>query len=184
VKLFNTRDEMILVNGEEIVHIEEAGSTYTLPAVSEDGRFAAWFAEYDESGVSFYDLEKSGFDIIEQDDVPYDLHIENEMLIEKRDDSYFYVSNTKQHEYPPLSALELVTKEPYSESNEEHIAMLDKLGGDEPVLDSDRYHDFDEQARIILDPISEKWMYAYEGAGYYQLVYNFENDSENDYITY
>lgn len=50
------------------------------------------------------------------------------------------------------------------------------------MLDDDRYHTYDAEARGILEPISEDWFSKYEGDGYYHVLFNFEREEKSGYI--
>ncbi len=183
VKLFNTLDEVLIIDGVEIVYAEEGSTAYNLPAVSDDGRFVAWFSEYSGDGptISFYDLQEERAEIIESDKVTGELNVSDQMVIKQIDDFYYLLSNLEQDGLPPLMVVELTTKEVYERDAGE---IIEKLTPEKPVLDDERYHDYQAKARQILEPVSKKWGYTYEKAGYYQLFYNVEEDSEEEYIRY
>src|SRR5690625_2637790 len=86
IKLLAFDEYIIIVEGEEIIHAEEAAPEHHLHSdeltVSEDGRFVTWRGRLDDYEISVYDVEKKEAHLVEktEDTDPYDVfaphHIE------------------------------------------------------------------------------------------------------------
>ena len=98
IKLFAFDDYIIIVEGEEIIHVnEEAAPEHHLDsgelAVSEDGKFATWKIYNDEVKFGVFDVGNRDAHIVESEDDLVLLNIFSPNLIEKHGDTYYLMTN-------------------------------------------------------------------------------------------
>lgn len=183
VKLLRLVDELVVVDGAEIVYVDSGSSLY-FPAVSEDGRFAAWVSDDEDMTVGVYDVSRRQVDMVESSDEVVVFSRDSSAVIERLNGRYYYMDNSRLYGLLPLSATDVERGEIYAELDEAGMELLQKLAPEEAILDLERYDLYDEAVRDTLDPISEKWDVVYEDDGYYHLFYHMEEDEVDESVRY
>jgi uncharacterized protein (UPF0262 family) len=137
VKLFVTKDMVLIIDDTEIVHVAEPESAHIRahPTVSADGKYAIWrrAADMDDFSISVFDVENRTVDDVESTE-DYDvqgvyLYLP---LIEKVANDYYLVTNNYLYGSDVTHTLNLETKEMYAHQYPEDQEVLDKLK-QEPV---------------------------------------------------
>ncbi|WP_062051056.1 hypothetical protein [Bacillus sp. JCM 19034] len=181
VKLFVTKDMIIVIDDTEIVHVSKAISAdiFSDPTVSFDGKYAVWRrdAAKEDYAIAIFDVENRTIDYVESTD-KYDvfgvyLYLP---LIEKVEDEYFLVMNHYLYGYDVAMALNVTTKEMYSKEYPEDQEVLSKLK-QEPVYSGDETY----------VPMVENWanvnnLSGQDSSYYGYYEYFFEADSEAEII--
>lgn len=178
IKLFAFDDYVIIVEGEEIIHAEEAAPKRHLHSdelsVSEDGRFVTWRGHLDDLEISVYDVENKEAHLIEktEDWDPYDIFAPH--LIEKHGDIYYLMTNDywaaiglNHLDDGSVKVLDLNNLEIKNDRE-----TIEKVTPKEPIEDDDMYHDLKARASELgLEdgPYSEdgyfKYFFAMEEVG-------------------
>lgn len=181
IKLLAFDEYIMIVEGQEIIHVEEAAPEHHLHSdeltVSEDGRFVTWRGHQDDFEISVFDVKNKESHLVEktEDTDPYDVFAPHH--IEKVEDSYYLMMNdywaalNLQHlDDGSVKVLDLNNLEIKNDRK-----TIEKVSPKKPIEDDDMYHELKaEGSEMGL----EDGIYSEDG--YYKLFYAFEEVGEND----
>ncbi|MEI3613273.1 hypothetical protein [Pseudogracilibacillus sp. SO30301A] len=181
IKLLAFDDYVIIVEGEEIIHAEEAAPKHHLHSdelsVSEDGRFVTWRGHLDDLEISVYDVENREVHLVEKTEEwdPYDIFAPH--LIEKHGDIYYLMTNDywaamglNHLDDGSVKVLDLNNLEIKSDRE-----TIEKVTPKEPIEDDDMYHDLNARAAELgleEGPYSED--------GYFKYFFAIEEAEDED----
>jgi len=182
IKLFAFDDYIIIVEGEEIIHVnEEAAPEHHLEsgelAVSEDGRFATWKIHKDEVKIGVFDVENREDNIVESEDDLILLNIFSPNLIEKHGDTYYLMTNDywsatglRNLDNGSINVVDLSNLEIKNDKE-----TIKKVTPEQPIEDDNMYHELKaDAAELGMDDGH------YSDYGYYKYFYEAEEPEEDD----